>query len=46
MQKHIHSVGKRLKALENVIVEEKRKDIDGSEVVDKSQLRMLNIGAE
>jgi len=39
-------VGDRLKVLEHIIVEEKKKDIDGSEVVDKSQLRLLNMGAE
>jgi|TARA_B110000285_G_C14986809_1_gene544264 hypothetical protein len=32
--------------LELVIVNEKKMNIDGSEVVDKSQLRMLNMGAE
>jgi hypothetical protein len=32
--------------IELVIVNEKKMNIDGSEVVDKSQLRMLNMGAE
>ena len=35
-----------MQVLQHIIVEEKKKDIDGSEVVDKSQLRLLNMGAE
>jgi len=46
LQNLVKSVGKRLKMLELVIVNEKKMNIDGSEVVDKSQLRMLNMGAE
>lgn len=35
-----------MKQLEHIILEEKKAQIDGSEVIDKSQLRQLNLGAE
>jgi CO dehydrogenase/acetyl-CoA synthase gamma subunit (corrinoid Fe-S protein) len=46
LRKMIKTVGERMKELEHIILEEKKAEIDGSEVIDKSQLRQLNLGAE
>ena len=39
LRKLVKAVGQRMKQLEHVILEEQKANIDGSEVIDKSQLR-------